>query len=225
MLDRISQIYKKLSHAAMRSGREADAASIIAVSKTMPAGAVQEAYEAGLRRFGESKVQEAIAKAEELKDLNIEWHLVGHLQRNKARQAVGFFRLIHSVDSAALLKEIEKQAAKLDMVQSVLLQVKLADEATKSGAAAEELEALVQAAEAFAHVKVEGLMTIPPFYDDPEAARPYYKQLHKINEKYGFNELSMGMTGDYEVAVEEGATLVRIGAAIFGERACKREIT
>ena len=218
MYKRISDIYMQLSHAAMRGGGEGDEAVLVAVSKTRAPEDVREAYEAGLRIFGESKVQEAIAKAGELEGLNIKWHLVGHLQRNKARQAVGFFELIHSVDSVALLEEIEKQAAKKGIIQKVLLQVKLAEEDTKSGAAVAELEALVEKAKGLEHVKVEGLMTIPPFSHNPEDSRPYFKRLKQINENYCFTELSMGMTGDFEVAVEEGATLVRIGTAIFGER-------
>ena len=218
MYKRISDIYMQLSHAAMRGGGEGDEAVLVAVSKTRAPEDVREAYEAGLRVFGESKVQEAIAKAGELEGLNIKWHLVGHLQRNKARAAVGFFELIHSVDSVALLEEIEKQAAKKGIIQKVLLQVKLAEEDTKSGAAVAELEALVEKAKGLEHVKVEGLMTIPPFSRNPEDSRPYFKRLKQINENYCFPELSMGMTGDYEVAVEEGATLVRIGTAIFGER-------
>ena len=190
----------------------------MAVSKTVQAEAVREAYEAGQRIFGESKVQEAQKKAEALNDLNIQWHMVGHLQRNKAKHAVGLFKLIHSVDSIALLEEIDKQAAKKGFVQSVLLQVKLADEDTKSGAGEKELDGLVQKAGGLKNIKVEGLMTVPPFFDEPERARPFFKRLKELNNAYGFPELSMGMTGDFEVAIEEGATLVRVGTAIFGER-------
>ena len=218
MLESISDIYKRISHAAMRGGRSPDEVRLVAVSKTVGADAVREAHEAGQRIFGESKVQEAQKKAGELGELNIKWHMVGHLQRNKARHAVGLFELIHSVDSVALLEEIDKQAAKKNIVQSVLLQVKLADEDTKSGAGERELEGLVSRAGGLKNIKVEGLMTIPPFYDEPEGARPYFKRLRELNEKYGFQELSMGMTGDFEVAIEEGATLVRVGTAIFGER-------
>ena len=218
MLERISDVYKKISHAAMRGGRSPDEVRLVAVSKTVSANAVREAHEAGQRIFGESKVQEAQKKAEALDDLNIQWHMVGHLQRNKARHAVGLFALIHSVDSIALLEEIDKQAAKKNIVQGVLLQVKLADEDSKSGAGVKELDGLVSRAGGLKNIKVEGLMTVPPYYDEPERARPFFRRLRELNDIYGFAEISMGMTGDFEVAVEEGATLVRVGTAIFGER-------
>ncbi len=218
MLENISEVYKRISHAAKRSGRSPQEVRLVAVSKTVSAGAVREAYEAGQRIFGESKVQEAIKKAEELGELNIQWHMVGRLQRNKARHAVGLFALIHSVDSIALLEEIDKQAAKKDIVQGVLLQVKLAQEESKSGADERALDGLVKKAGDLSSIKVEGLMTVPPFFDAPERVRPFFKRLRELNKAYGFPELSMGMTGDFEVAVEEGATLVRVGTAIFGER-------
>ncbi len=218
ILENISDVYKRISHAAMRGGRSPDEVRLVAVSKTVNARAAREAYEAGQRIFGESKVQEAQKKAEELQELNIQWHMVGHLQRNKARHAVGLFELIHSVDSMALLKEIDRQAAKKDIVQGVLLQVKLADEVSKSGTSEAALEVLVNSARTMDNVEVKGLMTVPPYFDAPERVRPFFKRLRELNEPFGFTELSMGMTGDFEVAVEEGATLVRVGTAIFGER-------
>ncbi len=219
MVENISDVYKRISHAAMRGGRPPEAVRLVAVSKTVAASAVREAYDAGQRIFGESRVQEAQAKAEELQELeNISWHMVGRLQRNKARHAVGLFALIHSVDSFHLMEEIDRQAGKYGITQKVLLQVKLAEEETKSGISKKGLDELVKKSRELSNVKVEGLMTVPPYFDEPERARPFFKRLRELNNTYGFPELSMGMTGDFEVAVEEGATLVRVGTAIFGER-------
>ena len=219
MLENISDVYKRISHAAMRGGWPPEAVRLVAVSKTVRSSAVREAYDAGQRIFGESRVQEAQKKSEELRDLeNISWHMVGHLQRNKAKHAVGLFELIHSVDSFPLLVEIDRQAGKYGITQKVLLQVKLAEEETKSGASEKTLGELVQRAGELNNIEVEGLMTVPPYFDEPERARPFFKRLRELNCAYGFPELSMGMTGDFEVAVEEGATLVRVGTAIFGER-------
>ena len=218
MLENISDVYKRISHAAMRGGRPPEAVRLVAVSKTVAAGAVREAYEAGQRIFGESRVQEAQKKSEELHDLNISWHMVGHLQRNKAKHAVGLFDLIHSVDSFALMEEIDRQARNKGTTQKVLLQVKLAEEETKSGISKKGLDELVKKSRELSNIEVKGLMTVPPYFDEPERARPFFKRLRELNCAYGFPELSMGMTGDFEVAVEEGATLVRVGTAIFGER-------
>ena len=215
---RISAIYRRMGHAAMSGGREADAARLIAVSKTVSPEAVRLAYDAGLREFGENRIQEAQRKTAELSDLNITWHMVGHLQSNKAKVAVGMFDLIHSVDSVKLLKAIDRHAAEINKIQRVLVQVKLAEEDTKSGSDEAGLEAILEAAAACDNVKVEGLMTVPPFYDEPERVRPYFKRLREMAEARGLRELSMGMTGDFEVAIQEGATMVRIGRAIFGER-------
>jgi len=219
MLENISDVYKRISRAAMRGGRPPEAVRLVAVSKTVAASAVREAYDAGQRIFGESRVQEAQKKSEELRDLeNISWHMVGHLQRNKAKHAVGLFELIHSVDSFPLLVEIDRQAGKYGITQKVLLQVKLAEEETKSGISKKGLDELVKKSRELSNIEVVGLMTVPPYFDEPERARPFFRRLRELNDIYGFPELSMGMTGDFEVAVEEGATLVRVGTAIFGER-------
>lgn len=217
-LHTIGDVYRRMSHAAMRGGREPDAAHLVAVSKTVPVEVVREAVDCGLRVFGESRVREAAAKAAALSGLGLSWHMVGHLQRNKARQAVEVFDLIHSVDNMDLLGLIEKHAGAIGKRQAVLIQVKLSGEQRKSGCDEATLRAMVDAAAGMEHVEVRGLMTVPPFFDDPEAARPYFRRLYEINETYGFPELSMGMTGDFEAAIEEGATLVRVGTALFGER-------
>jgi pyridoxal phosphate enzyme (YggS family) len=218
VIENISRVYRRISHAAMRGGRPPEDVRLVAVSKTVGEEAVREAYEAGQRLFGESRVQEAQKKAEALADLNISWHMVGHLQKNKAKAAVGIFDLIHSVDSVALLEAIARHAEAAGKVQALLLQAKLSEEEQKHGAGGEEVELMVRRAGALGSVKVEGLMTMPPFFDDPEDARPYFRRLREMNRMYGFPELSMGMTEDFEVAIEEGATLVRVGTAIFGER-------
>jgi pyridoxal phosphate enzyme (YggS family) len=218
MIQRISDIYRLMTHASMRAGREPDAARLIAVSKTVGSKAVYEAYDDGLRDFGENRLQEAQKKAGELDGLNITWHMVGHLQSNKAKAAVELFDLIQSVDSAKLLRLIDRHAAEMGKVQRVLLQVKLAEEESKAGADEAGLQEMMDEVASMEHVRVEGLMTVPPFYDDPERARPFFRRLRELAGRFGLKELSMGMTGDFEVAVEEGATMVRIGTAIFGER-------
>ena len=199
----------------------------MAVTKTVDTNTIVKAVEIGLREFGENRVQEAKGKVAGLKslapDCRFVWHLVGHLQKNKAGAAVELFDLIHSVDSVELARELNEQAGKRDKIQRVLVQVKLSDEATKHGISRDDLSGCLERIAEMKNLKAEGLMTIPPFSDDPRTSRPYFRELRKIRdeaEKRGFmlKELSMGMTNDFEVAIEEGATIVRIGTAIFGER-------
>jgi len=222
LIERISAVYKRMAHAAMRAGREPDVVRLIAVTKTVPAGLMREAYEAGLRDFGESRLQEAAPKLKELGELGglegLRLHMIGHLQSNKARLAVAGFDLIHSIDSASLLMHIDRHALEAGKVQSVLLQVKVSEEVSKHGAEEAELGRMIEAAGVLRGVKVEGLMCIPPYFDEPARARPYFARLRGLAESYGLRELSMGMTGDFEVAIEEGSTMVRVGTAIFGER-------
>ena len=208
----------RITRAAQLAGRRPEEVRLVAVSKTVGPALVRQAWAGGQRVFGESRVQEAKAKAGALSDLDIEWHLVGHLQKNKAKAAVGLFELIHSVDSVALLEALDSHARQLGKVQRVLLQVDLAGEAAKYGLPPAELGAVLAVAEGMKDVAVEGLMTIPPYFEDPERSRPYYKRLAALAREHGLRELSMGMTGDFEVAVAEGATWVRVGSAIFGER-------
>jgi pyridoxal phosphate enzyme (YggS family) len=207
-----------MSHAAMRAGREPGEIRLVAVTKTVGADIIKEAFDAGQRVFGESRVQEALSKAGLLEGLGIEWHMVGHLQKNKAKAAVGLFGLIHSVDSVELLMLLDRQASQAGRPQRVLLEVNVSGEQSKYGVDESVLEGLVRASAKLEGVKVEGLMTIPPYSEDPEKSRPYFRRLRGLGERYGFQELSMGMTGDFEVAIEEGATMVRVGTAIFGER-------
>jgi pyridoxal phosphate enzyme (YggS family) len=217
-MDKISVVHKRMSQAAMRAGREPGEVRLVAVSKSVEVALIEEALEAGVRTLGESKVQEAAAKASALEGWAVEWHMVGHLQRNKAKAAVAVFDLIHSVDSVDLLDAVEKHAASTGKVQRALLQVNLSGGESKFGADVRVLEDLVRASEGLEHVRVEGLMTMPPFSEDPEEARPYFRRLRELNDSFGFPELSMGMTGDFEVAIEEGATMVRVGTALFGAR-------
>ena len=221
--DRLEAIRERIEAAAVRSGRPRDAVQLVAVSKTHPAEAVEEALAAGQRLFGENRLQEALDKMDRLGG-RAEFHLIGHLQRNKAARAVGRFSLIHSVDSARLVEELDHRAAQAGLTQAILLQVNVAGEASKSGVAPEGLPELLAALDASPHIVGLGLMTIPPWSEDPEAVRPHFARLRQLMEGIGPRErftprhLSMGMSGDFEVAIEEGATLVRVGTAIFGER-------
>ncbi len=227
LIENISSVFKRLSHAAMRAGRSPEDIKLIAVTKTVPVEGIKEAINAGLRTFGENRVQEAKDKISILKsmisDSKIEWHLVGHLQKNKVKYAVELFDCIQSVDSIELAEIINKQAEKTGEMQEIMLQVKLADEPSKSGILKDNLMDILSRVSDMKHLRIQGLMTIPPFFDDPELSRPYFRQLRELKAKaddLGFSlpELSMGMTNDFETAIEEGATMVRIGTAIFGER-------
>ncbi len=223
----LKKVQAQIINTAIKSGRNPADIKLVAVSKTVEVQEVIEAMQAGAVIFGENRVQEAQKKIEsyELRVMSekIEWHLIGNLQKNKARTAVELFDLIHSVDSTALAEEIDKHARKTGKKQRVLVQVKLADEAAKHGVSEKDLFELVERISELNHLKLEGLMTIPPFFDDPQKTRPYFRKLRQAADKLieaGFiiNELSMGMSNDFEVAIEEGATLVRVGTAIFWER-------
>jgi len=224
--DRLEHIQNRIWKAAAACGRSGNDIQLVAVSKTKPAEKVIEAFDAGLTVFGENYVQEAREKFNALYAYPISWHFIGHLQRNKAKYAVKMFDLIHTVDSEKLAREVDKQAAKVDKNQKVLVQVNIAQEATKSGISADETLRLIQAMLPLQHLSIQGLMTMPPFFNEPEKARPYFRALRQLRDEIqaanipgvSMKTLSMGMTGDFEVAIQEGATLVRIGTAIFGER-------
>jgi hypothetical protein len=229
-VDAASEICKRICRAAMRADRDPGDIKLIAVTKTVGIEAIKDAAALGFRIFGENRVQEARRKIEEfaaVRDkegyLGIEWHLIGHLQTNKAKYAAKLFDLIHTVDSVELAEELDRQAEKAGKTQRVLVQVKLSEEVTKQGVSEEGLLPLLEKVRGLACLKLEGLMTIPPFFDDPEGARPYFRRLREIKEsaeQKGFHlpELSMGMSVDFEAAILEGATMVRIGTALFGER-------
>jgi pyridoxal phosphate enzyme (YggS family) len=214
-------VWDRIEAAAARSGRPASAVTLVAVSKTMPTEIVQEAVTAGLRIFGENRVQEAREKCVRVSGA-AEWHLIGHLQSNKAKLAVDLFERIHTLDSARLAEDLNRHAGEAGKRLRCLVQVNLGEEPQKSGAAEVEVRTLLEAAARLSHLVVDGLMVIPPFLE-PEAVRPYFRRLRLMRDQFtgeGFslNELSMGMSQDFEVAIEEGATLVRIGTALFGTR-------
>ena len=219
------EIKKRVEAACQRAGRNPEEVTLIAVSKTKPVEMLREAYEAGARDFGENKVQEILAKKPKLPE-DIRWHMIGHLQTNKVRQIVGKTCLIHSVDSVRLAEEIHKESVKKGLVTQILLEVNVAEEESKFGFHVEEVEDALKQIQELSGVCVRGLMTIAPFVDNPEDNRPVFQKLNKLYvdmktkniDNDTMNILSMGMTGDFEVAVEEGATMVRVGTGIFGAR-------
>lgn len=215
----------RIESAARSAGRAPEQIRLIAVSKTKPAAAIREAYAAGQRDFGENYVQELLTKAEELRDLSdLRWHLIGHLQRNKARQVVGICHLIHSVDSLRLVTELARRAADAERTAAlgVLVEVNVGAEPQKTGCNPAELGEILAAIAAAPALTARGLMTVPPHTDDPEGAAPYFARLAALRDEHGgaaaLPELSMGMTHDLEVAIRSGATMVRVGTAIFGSR-------
>ncbi len=219
----LEEVRRRLTAAARRGGRDPAAVKLVAVSKTVDVGRIQEAVDAGQKIFGENYLQEARGKIAALGP-GVTWHLVGHLQTNKAKNAVELFHLIHSVDRLHLAQALEKAAARRQKVQEILLQVNLAGEESKSGVPPDRAPELLREIARLPHLRVTGLMTMPPWFPDPEAVRPYFRALQELRDRLlqleicPLPELSMGMSGDFEVAVEEGATLVRIGTAIFGKR-------
>ena len=223
--DNLLEIQENIKRACEKSGRKKSDVELIAVSKTKPVSALMEAYESGCRIFGENKVQELVAKYE-IMPKDIKWHMIGHMQRNKVKYIVDKAALIHSVDSLKLAEEISKEALKKQVQVSILIEVNVAGEDTKFGVKPEETEALVCKIAALPGISIKGLMTIAPYVDDPEENRQYFGQLKQlsvdINQKnidnVNMSVLSMGMTGDYTVAIEEGATFIRVGTGIFGER-------
>lgn len=226
---RAAEVLARVERAAQRAGRDPSGVRLVAVSKTHPAALVREAAAvAGLMEFGENRVQEAEGKINDLKEVpGLRWHLIGHLQPNKARRAVRLFDLIHTVDSVALAERLERICAEEGRERlEVLAQVDLAGEASKSGATAEELPALFEVFGRSSRVRCRGLMILPPFFDDVERVRPFFRRLRELRDEWGARgafgaesgELSMGMSHDYEAAIEEGATLVRVGTAVFGAR-------
>ena len=226
IIENIERVQGRIASACRRSGRRPEDVKLIAISKTFPAEHIREAYEAGLRDFGENRVQEADAKRPALADLTITWHLVGHLQTNKAKSARELFHWIHSVDSLRLAEKLDKSAVCVGERLPVLLEVNLGEESSKSGVREAEVMLLAERVSRLATVEIRGLMVIPPFLDDPGQARPYFRRLRELASKIeaanfpgaSMHELSMGMSHDFEVAIEEGATMVRIGTAIFGDR-------
>ena len=223
--DNLKVIRERIAAAALKAGRNPLSVRLVAVSKTQPSHLVDEAVRAGQRLFGENYVQELRSKAPQVEG-PVEWHFIGHLQSNKVKQVAGLVKLIHSVDRLSLAEEIDRQWGGLGKTCDVLVQVNITGEASKSGTTAMEAADLVRAIARLPHLRVQGLMTMPPFFDDPERARPCFRELQRLARLIAgqgipgvaMDELSMGMSGDFQVAIEEGATLVRVGSAIFGER-------
>src|SRR5687768_6939556 len=224
--DRLAGVRARIDAAARSAGRDPASVRLIAVSKTFPIDSVREAYAAGQRDFGENRVQEALQKIAGSTDLSIRWHLLGHLQTNKARKAAPSFAMIQSVDSVELLEKLDRGAADAGHAPELLIQVDLAGEATKHGVPPDQAPRIFDAAAACQAARVVGLMTLPPVPDTPEDARPWFRRLRELRDGWltagvpapMLRELSMGMSGDFEVAVQEGATIVRVGTAIFGSR-------
>jgi len=224
--DRLTEVRARISAAARSAGRDPSSVRLIAVSKTVPIDAIREAWHAGQRDFGENRVQEGLQKNATSADLEIRWHLIGHLQTNKARKAAAAFASIQSVDSVELLQKLDQAAVDAGTRPELLIQVDLAGETTKFGAAPGDLPRLLEAASRLAAAQVVGLMTLPPAPDTPEDGRPWFRRLRGLRDEWlaagvpgsMLRELSMGMSGDFEVAIQEGATMVRVGTSIFGSR-------
>ncbi len=237
--ENIVRVQERIAAAARRAVRNVDEITLMGVSKTFPVEGIREAYAAGLRVFGESRVQEFAGKADALRDLpGAEWHLIGHLQSNKAAKATELFDAVDSVDSARMAEKLNALAESADKILLVLIEINVGGEKAKSGVAlcsdkqgsdkqgSNELEQILQGAPRWGNLKIRGLMTVPPYTEDPEGSRAYFRQLRKIRDsivaralpKIGTAVLSMGMSHDFEVAIEEGATCVRVGTAIFGVR-------
>lgn len=226
--ENIARVRERIEAAARRAGRSPDEIRLMAVTKTHPAERIREAHRAGLRLFGENRVQELAGKAVALADLDAEWHMIGHLQTNKTAKAVELFGAVDSVDSVKLAEKLDAAARKLGRTLPVLIEINVGGETAKSGVAPEssELEALLVAAPRLSGLQIRGLMTVPPHTEDPEGARPFFRRLRELRDaiarkelpRVGVDELSMGMSHDFEVAVEEGSTCVRLGTVIFGVR-------
>jgi len=227
--ENIARVRERIQTAAMRARRDGGEITLMAVSKTFPANSIREAYQAGIRHFGENRVQEFAGKIEDLRDLGeARWHMIGHLQSNKVAKASELFHAIDSVDSLKVAEKLNEAASEANKKLAILIEINVGGEEAKSGVAPDspELDRLLSAARQLEHLQVKGLMTIPPFFDSPEATRPYFRKLRALRDQIAARSLpgvemvtlSMGMSHDFEVAIEEGSTRVRVGTAIFGER-------
>jgi len=216
--ENLTRVQERVARAAERAGRRPDGVLLIGVSKTVDVARIRAAVAAGVSTLGENRVQEAKSKIAELGRLAA-WHLIGHLQTNKVKDALDLFDLIHSLDRLELARELERRAAAQGRVADALLQVNVAAEASKGGVAPDAVGETLDLIGKLGHVRVRGLMTIPPEVERAEESRPWFRRLRELAERHGLPELSMGMSGDFEVAIEEGATMVRVGTAIFGPRA------
>jgi PLP dependent protein len=223
----LAKVRERIARAAERSGRRADEITLVAVSKTHPAESIRAAYAAGVRHFGENRVQEWESKQPNVADLDAIWHLIGHLQSNKARRAAHLFRCVDSLDDLALAKKLHAAAHAEGKCLPVLIEVHMGGEETKSGVAEADVPSLAASIAPFAHLDFAGLMAIPPFFDDPERVRPHFRKLHELRDDVSrqlgrpLPILSMGMSHDFEIAIEEGATEIRVGTALFGARTAR----
>jgi pyridoxal phosphate enzyme (YggS family) len=211
------RIRERMEAAALRVGRDPRSVRFVAVTKTVSPERIREAIECGVTEIGENRLQEGLSKRESLSDLNLAWHFIGHLQTNKAKKVVGAFDWVHSVDRIDLAEKLDQAATSKRL--PILIEVNLGGEQSKSGVAESQLQELVEALRAYSNLELCGLMTVPPMDEDPESVRPYFKRLTALCRRYDLRELSMGMSNDFEVAIEEGATMIRVGTALFGRRA------
>ncbi|MBW2054462.1 MAG: YggS family pyridoxal phosphate-dependent enzyme [Deltaproteobacteria bacterium] len=226
MIKKLQTVKNRIQTAARACGRNPVTIRLVVVSKTVPTERVRQAIQAGATILGENYIQEARTKFNDLATTPVSWHFIGHLQSNKAKYAVRLFDLIHSVDTLKLARELDKQSRKINKIQEILIQVNISEEASKSGVNVKDTLTLLKDISRLENLSVKGLMTMPPYFNAPEKVRPYFTALRNLRDRLeqqgllnvGLNELSMGMTGDFEVAIQEGATLVRIGTAIFGDR-------
>jgi hypothetical protein len=224
--ENVAQVQERIAAACLRSGRGPDEVKLVAISKTFPPQSIRAAYESGVRDFGENRVQEAAAKRPALSDLIITWHMVGHLQTNKAKAARELFHWVHSVDSFRLAQKLDQATPAGGGRLPLLLEVNLGGEESKTGVGESEIIQLAEQISQLATLEVRGLMIIPPFFDDPEPVRPYFRRLRELAQEIdaknianvSMHDLSMGMSHDFEIAIEEGATIIRVGTAIFGAR-------
>ncbi|MHC1742145.1 MAG: YggS family pyridoxal phosphate-dependent enzyme [Syntrophobacteraceae bacterium] len=224
--ENVARVTEQTHAACRRCGRDPSSVTLVGVTKTVPVEMIREGVLAGISTIGENYVQEMCGKVEPLSDLDISWHFIGHLQSNKARQIVHRCQLIHTLDRESLARELDKQAQKIGRPVPVLIQVNVGDEDSKSGVSVEELPALYRATESMSGLQVRGLMSLPPYLEDAEEVRPYFRKLRHLIARLRdgsrsperLTELSMGMSHDFEVAIEEGATFVRVGTALFGAR-------
>jgi hypothetical protein len=211
----IEHIQKRIHEAAIRANRDPRSITLVAVTKTVPVDRMREAVECGIHNLGESRLQDALPKIDELKGLDVTWHFIGHIQTNKAKKVAENFDWVHSVDRVDVANKLGGSATK---PLSILIEVKLHEEPNKSGAAVADLASLIAAIRSHKILNLRGLMSVPPFLENPEDVRPYFRQLRELAVEYGLPDLSMGMSHDFEIAIEEGATMVRIGTGLFGKR-------
>jgi pyridoxal phosphate enzyme (YggS family) len=224
--DNIARVRKRIAAACRRAGRQPESIKLVAVSKTVPSALIRRAYEAGVRDFGENRAQEAVDKRGALSDLAAVWHLIGHLQTNKAKSARELFHWVQTVDSVRVAQKLDQAALSREDRLPVLIQVRLGDEPTKSGVQESEVLRLAEQVSTLSTLELRGLMVLPPYFEDTEQVRPFFRRLRELARtlesarlpNVAMQELSMGMSHDFEVAIEEGATMVRVGTAIFGER-------